>query len=125
MQMQSSSADLKRTLIHLQNTSLWLHAADRAKILTYLFSTILVRAATVGINNYKYGTDLSFCEIHHEKRGPHPTELARCYSPAGRHWAVDLTHGRRKADIKVRREHCFLFDTSCYFPSPVHEAEEI
>lgn len=73
MQMQSSSADLKRTLIHLQNTSLWLHAADRAEILTYLFSTILVRAATVGINNYKYGTDLSFCEIHHEKRGTHPT----------------------------------------------------
>lgn len=125
MQMQSSSADLKRTLIHLQNTSLWLHAPDRAEILTYLFSTILVRAATVGINNYKYGTDLSFCEIHQEKRGTHPTELARCYFPTGHHRAVDLTHSGREADIKVRREHCFLLDTSCYFPSPVHEAAEI
>lgn len=92
---------------------------------SYLFSTILVRAAAVGFNNYKYGTDLSLCEIHHEKRGTHTTELARCYFPTGLQGAADLTHSRRKADIKARREHCFLFNTCCYFPSPVHEAAEI
>lgn len=39
--------------------------------------------------------------------------------------AVGLTHSRRKADIEVRREHCFFFDSSCTLPSAVHEAAEI
>lgn len=113
--MQSGSNCRESSTICLQNTFLWLHALDRAEILTYLFSTILVSAATVGINNYKYGTDLSLCEIHHEKRGTHSTEFTRCYFPTGLHWAVDLTHSRRKADIEVRREHCFSWTPLAVF----------
>lgn len=113
--MKSSSNCRETSTIHLQNTFLWLHALDRAEILTYLFSTVLVRAATVGINNYKYGTDLSLCEIHQEKSSTHSTELARCYFPMGLPWAVDLTHSRRKADIEVRREHCFSWTPLAIF----------
>lgn len=48
------------------------HNSSGADTLTYLFSAILVRTATtVGINNYKHGTDLSFCKIHQEKRCTH------------------------------------------------------
>lgn len=38
--MQSSSEDLQRTLIHLQNTFLWLHALDKAEILTSLAQSL-------------------------------------------------------------------------------------
>lgn len=54
------------------------HTLYRAEILTYLFSTILVRAAAVGINNYKHRTELSFCKIHQEESATHTKELVRC-----------------------------------------------
>lgn len=65
---------MSRILIHPKSPFLWLHTLYRAEIPTYLFSALLVRTATVGINNYKYGTNLSSCKIHQEKRDTHTKE---------------------------------------------------
>lgn len=101
--------------------------SSTVEIPTHLFSTVLVRAAaTVGINDDKHRANLSLCKIHQkrERETPKKEMEDKIFQYEGL-IDTDLTHGRRKADVKIRGEHGFLFHTSCASPSPVHEFTEI